>query len=197
MTVQIAEARFVRYKGRDFALCGPFPPGICQCGCLQPTPNATRNESRRGHVKGQPLPYLPAHGKRPKGPAFEEQDRGYVTPCWIWLRGCSGSGYGEIVLLGDTLRAYRLIYETHYGPLPKGYVPDHLCRVKSCVNPEHLQPVPMWLNSRDGAARKLTPSLAEEIKRQVERRGADLARELHISPQLVCDVRKGRKWCRL
>jgi hypothetical protein len=38
-------------------------------------------------------------------------------------------------------RAHRLYYELEKGPIPKGLTLDHLCRVRCCVNPDHLEPV--------------------------------------------------------
>lgn len=58
--------------------------------------------------------------------------------CWLW-HGPIGSvtGYGS---LGSFL-AHRYSYELHVGPIPKGMQIDHLCRVRACVNPSHLEVV--------------------------------------------------------
>jgi hypothetical protein len=39
-------------------------------------------------------------------------------------------------------------YELTYGPIPEGLVIDHLCRVRSCCNPEHLEAVTPEENNR-------------------------------------------------
>jgi len=57
--------------------------------------------------------------------------------CWIWLGVIQGNGYGKY---GKQL-AHRLIYEKAKGTVPNGLQLDHLCRVRSCVNPDHLEPV--------------------------------------------------------
>jgi len=46
--------------------------------------------------------------------------------------------------------AHRLSYETEIGPIPEGLELDHLCRVRSCVNPLHLEPVTHQENVRRG-----------------------------------------------
>lgn len=62
--------------------------------------------------------------------------------CWIWqLKSKDRSGYGRIKLNYKTLMAHRVSYEAFVGEIPTGLQIDHLCRVTSCVNPEHLEPV--------------------------------------------------------
>lgn len=65
------------------------------------------------------------------------------TPtCWLWTGAKTGSGGYGVIRLGDTLvRAHRFAYEAMVGPIPDGLVLDHLCRVRACVNPGHLEPV--------------------------------------------------------
>ena len=64
--------------------------------------------------------------------------------CWLWSGTIGGSGYGYISVggrAGIRARAHRLAYELFVGPIPKGFDLDHLCRVRLCVNPNHLEPV--------------------------------------------------------
>lgn len=64
--------------------------------------------------------------------------------CWLWTGRLYPNGYGHHggrrSALGDRL-AHRLAYELAVGSIPNGLVLDHLCAVKRCVNPEHLEPV--------------------------------------------------------
>lgn len=57
--------------------------------------------------------------------------------CWIWIGELNHSGYGMI----DRKKAHRAVYEHFVGPIPDGLTIDHLCRVRCCVNPDHLEPV--------------------------------------------------------
>lgn len=67
--------------------------------------------------------------------------------CWLWTASTDNAGYGcfgvkdERSACWRTVRAHRLAYETAVGPIPDGLVLDHLCRVRNCVNPDHLEPV--------------------------------------------------------
>lgn len=60
---------------------------------------------------------------------------------WIWTGGCIGTGYGTISVAGVDTPVHRLVYELEVGPIPDGLVLDHLCRVRRCCKPEHLEPV--------------------------------------------------------
>lgn len=63
------------------------------------------------------------------------------TGCWLWA-GSLTSGYGSISVGGKSQRAHRYVYELVKGPIPTEFTHlDHLCRVRCCVNPDHLEPV--------------------------------------------------------
>lgn len=61
--------------------------------------------------------------------------------CWLWTEPLSRSGYGQFSAYGRTHAAHRWAYEHWVGPVPEGLELDHLCRVRHCVNPEHVEPV--------------------------------------------------------
>lgn len=69
--------------------------------------------------------------------------------CWLWTSAREYGGY-PILWLGDgkSVRAHRYAYEMLVGPIPTGLGLDHLCRVRHCVNPAHLEPVTAKENSR-------------------------------------------------
>lgn len=72
--------------------------------------------------------------------------------CWIWTGARHELGYGRVWDGGKVVPAHRLVYECLVGPIPDGLVIDHLCRVPSCVNPDHLEPVSTMENIRRGNA---------------------------------------------
>lgn len=61
--------------------------------------------------------------------------------CLLWTACCSKYGYGSFKAGGKMVSAHRWSYEYHVGKIPDGLVIDHLCRVRNCVNPDHLEVV--------------------------------------------------------
>ncbi|ETW95942.1 MAG: HNH endonuclease [Candidatus Entotheonella factor] len=59
--------------------------------------------------------------------------------CWRYTGGTNGRGYGRIYHRGKMYGVHRLIYEIFHGPIPKGKEVHHLCAVRSCCNPAHLE----------------------------------------------------------
>lgn len=71
--------------------------------------------------------------------------------CWLWT-GCQGRGYGQIWIDGKMRVAHRVYYELVKGPVPHHLTLDHLCRVRSCVNPAHLEVVTLKENCLRGVS---------------------------------------------
>ena len=61
--------------------------------------------------------------------------------CWIWLGSCAQSGYAHVKIDHKTRYIHRIIYEHFKGPISPGLTIDHLCRVRCCINPDHLEQV--------------------------------------------------------
>lgn len=86
---------------------------------------------------------------------LDEQILKYVHPepntgCWIWGGPVINSGYGQVRYSGKKALAHRASYESARGTIPNGMVIDHLCRVRLCVNPDHLEVVTQSANVRRG-----------------------------------------------
>lgn len=61
--------------------------------------------------------------------------------CWLWSGALTNEGYGSITVDGSHVYAHRFSYELMVGPIDEGLHVDHLCSVRNCVRPEHLEPV--------------------------------------------------------
>lgn len=78
------------------------------------------------------------------------------TNCTVWIGSTNNRGYGIVSVGGVLQLAHRVAWEAEHGPIPDGLVIDHKCRVRNCVNPDHLEPVTQAENNRRGkAARSL------------------------------------------
>lgn len=71
--------------------------------------------------------------------------------CWLWTAGIShNTGYGNVWWAGRTQSTHRIAYVLTYGEIPAELTLDHLCRVRHCVNPQHLEAVPFAVNNLRG-----------------------------------------------
>ncbi len=72
--------------------------------------------------------------------------------CWIWAGAVSPNGYGQVWDRNAKRRrpAHRVSFEAGTGAVPPGLDLDHLCRVRCCINPAHLEPVTRGENTRRG-----------------------------------------------
>lgn len=100
-----------------------------------------------------------------------------TTGCWLWTAG-TAEGYGRFTLGRRKVPAHRLIYQVLVAPIPDGLEIDHKCRVRCCVNPDHLEPV----THRENVLRGVAPA-------------ADLAKRTHCKNGhlLLANVRMERR----
>lgn len=70
--------------------------------------------------------------------------------CFVWTGVRGAGGYGVVHVArrdrngrhGSVMRnAHRVVWEMLCGPVPSGFVLDHICRNRLCVNPLHLEVV--------------------------------------------------------
>jgi len=155
----------------------------CHCGC-----GLYANPGRR-YIYGHR--WVPPLTER-----FVEQQRGFTSPCWVWQGTITTRGYGQIWDI-DARRmrvAHRFMWEEANGPVPEGLELDHLCRVRACCNPEHLEPVTRRENVHRGSATKVTDDQAREIRRrrQAGEEAASIAKDYPISRSSVYAIALGQ-----
>lgn len=124
----------------------------------------TVNDATRGLVKGQFRRFINGHNRIKRGISEEDyavEDLGFGTPCWLWLGALNKKGYGHITRQSRHLQTHRLMWEQLRGPIPTGMQIDHLCKVRACCNPDHLEPVSPLVNvHRSGRTQISEPTVA-------------------------------------
>lgn len=79
--------------------------------------------------------------------------------CWLWM-GSTNFGYGLIAHRGRLIPAHRIAYQWLFGPLAPNEFLDHLCRVRRCVNPFHLE----YVSFRENILRGIGPTAINHRK---------------------------------
>ena len=74
------------------------------------------------------------------------------TGCWLWTGKVGTNGYARVHHRDGELYAHRLFYVYFYGLPAEGLQLDHLCRVRHCVSPDHLEAVTQHENMLRGQA---------------------------------------------
>lgn len=92
--------------------------------------------------------------------------------CWPWLGSILDNGYGQVKDNGRGRLAHRYVYELFFGEIPEGLTLDHLCRNRVCVNPCHLEAVPI----RENIMRGTGPS-SENMRKTHCKRGHEFTLE--------------------
>lgn len=157
----------------------------------------------------------PASGSRrrrfKKGVSLAEKFWAFVvkTPtCWLWTGALDKDGYGQI-FNPDTkrpMKAHRLSWILHHGPIAADVHVLHRCDVRNCVAPHDLFEGNQDANMKDAAAkgrlsvarprrRKLAPAEMQAILAAPESRGVvvRLAAQYGVTKAYVSLLRNGRR----
>lgn len=140
-----------RRKGQEMRPLKPRRTGCLVEGC-------DRKHSAHGYCSlhyrrlkrtGDPHSLLRIPDGRERFDTFVEK----TDTCWLWTGSLTYDGYGIFRENNRRTGAHRFSYEYHVGPIPEGLHLDHLCCVRNCVNPTHLEPVTPAENDRRARAR--------------------------------------------
>jgi hypothetical protein len=143
--------------------------------------------------------------------------------CWLWIGCRDGRGYGQLQSPGRSagrLKAHRVSWLLHHGPIPDGLLVRHRCDNPPCVRPDHLELGTQADNAKDAARRgrlvfqqhpercprgerapgaKLTVAQVEEIRR-LRSDGWTQCRLAHtfgVSQAAIWDLLHGHTWRKL
>lgn len=184
-------------------------PKLCECGCGEPTPIATKHDPKRGYVKGQPRRFANGHNNRkPVADRFwAKVDRQGPDDCWEWQGATSAFGHGDFPALGQHA-AHRVSYLLNVGPIPPGLFVLHRCDNPPCVNPAHLEVGTQLDNQRQMVARgrsavgerhgsaSMTAAMVREARNRA--RGGepivDMADEFGVHRTTLREAVRGMTW---
>ena len=172
---------------------------LCGCGCGTPTDPAPYHRPITGWVKGHPKPFVRFHHlrgnqhRRRKGPQYQIEDRGYTSPCWIWQFAINRSGYGITSVGRRPKLAYAVYHDRVKTPPGAGEQRDHLCRVRACVNPDHIEVVPAAVNVQRGALAKVTADQVREMRR-LDLPTRVIQERFGLSRSQAKTIRRGDQW---
>ena len=94
-----------------------------------------------------------------------------MTGCWEWLGDRTKDGYGTVSVCGVTRSAHCAVWTLLVGAIGDGMQLDHICRLRACVNPTHLEETTDTENTvrmLDARYRRPTvpvPALLEDVRR--------------------------------
>ena len=141
-------------------------PCACGCGKLAKVKDYAKGHNplcrtKRAFPEGEPW-FLYYKDSRPKYRIDP------VTGCWVWIAATSPNGYGNVPIARGKRQKARSAHTAHWefrkGKVPDGFVLDHLCRNRSCINIDHLEIVTPAENTRRGVLTRLTEHEVREIR---------------------------------
>jgi hypothetical protein len=114
------------------------------------------------------------------GPVPPAPLRPIGTPCWLWTGWHNDMGYGYVYWEGRDQPAHRIVHALVTGEDLTSLDRDHVCRVVSCVRPDHGEAVPHGENMTRLA----------QAQKKCRRAGHDWT-----DPNNVLVRKNGRRWC--
>ena len=153
-----------------------------------------------------------SYARRSK-PLIELFERHHIpeptSGCFLWTGAVDGCGYGWIGARNrGMLRAHRVSWELHRGPIPLGMCVLHRCDNPPCVNPEHLFLGTQWDNTNDCKAKgrlnrargtaharnKLTEQQVREIIGGSKLKRSALAEKYNVSWTTISHIKNRKIW---
>ena len=139
---------------------------------------------------------------------FAARVNGKGNQCWMYKGPIHSTGYGIFHAGGEKKYSHRYVMEYLFGLPPVGLETDHLCGIKACVNPHHLESVTHAENIRRAAEQYIhrygtfwTTNLSVDdvlMIREMSERGLP-GREIDklfpwVSESTIYDVVLGKTW---
>lgn len=91
----------------------------------------------------------------------QENETQHTPTCIRWTGAHDADGYGRVQVGSKWKGAHRVAWEKLHGEIPTGLVIDHLCRVRNCINVDHMEVV----TSKENTLRGLNPPAVNARKK--------------------------------
>ena len=118
--------------------------------------------------------------------------------CWNWTAFKTPDGYGIFCLAKNkNTSAHRFSYTHHIGEIPAGLEIDHICSVRSCVNPAHLEVVTHQENVQRGKQRGGYANNGKELALAKRSKTHCPSGHPYAGENLVIDSSSGGRRCKI
>jgi hypothetical protein len=122
-----------------------------------------------------------------------QEDRGFDTRCLVWYGELDKFGYGKIKDKGKYVPAHWVLA----GKPPDGLEADHLCHVRACVRPSHIE----FVTRSENTLRRQDPHASRRVITEAQRTtaaqmlrdgksGAEVANVVGLSLRSIGRIRK-------
>lgn len=113
--------------------------------------------------------------------------------CWIYKNALDTDGYGRF----RKVRAFKYVWEKSNGKLLDGYVLDHTCDNRLCINMEHLRVVSFLENARRKITNKLSFAVLNKIKNlyKLGITQSEIAKRFNVNQCHISRIINNKRWC--
>jgi hypothetical protein len=120
-----------------------------------------------------------------------------VGDCLLWTGHKDKDGYGVFLFRRAMRKAHRMALWLANRPIPPGFVVNHTCRRRACVNPQHLTTISASENSKRDSnspayvnSQKTHCKLGHPFDRYYPKRAKPGTGERYCS---ICESAKGKR----
>lgn len=111
--------------------------------------------------------------------------------CWGWSGSINQAGYGALNSgghFGRPLRAHRVSWELHFGPIPAGMLVCHHCDNRICSRPDHL-----FLGTAKANSMDMSRKGRQIFQRDPSRAARGSKSRSRLTEEQVIEMRRRRK----